>query len=135
VPARPARTTGATTAESPAVSVDLIPAELDLNIYSGDTLTMRFTFTDMNGVAVDMTGTWTAQVRASANLIDDEPLAEFVIDATGAAQGIIVLTLPSEQTQTLPPTAVWDIQQMISPDIVRTTHHGVVTVVEDVTRP
>jgi hypothetical protein len=118
------------------VSVDLTPAELDLNLYSADTVTIQFKFVDGNGAAVDMSGTWLAQIRATA-LDPDPPVAAFTVDATNAATGIIVATLSSTSSATLSPglSYVWDLEQTTAGGAVRTTHAGKITVVEDVTRP
>jgi hypothetical protein len=128
----PVRGTPEQLAVSPPITVDLLPAELNLLIYSGDTLQIHFLFTDSADVAVDVSGTWTAQVRIS--VADATPVAVFDVDESQAAQGIIIITLSSDQTQALPASAVWDIQQLITPDTIRTTHRGTLTVTEDVTR-
>jgi hypothetical protein len=123
-----------TTAASPPQTIDLLPAELNLLLYSGDSLEMRFTFTDSANLPVDMSGTWSAQVRTAADTADP-PLADFTVDASAAATGVIDIALSSTQTQELPPESVWDLQLTLAPEHVHTTHRGSVTITEDVTRP
>jgi hypothetical protein len=118
------------------VSVDLTPAELDLKLYSADTVTIQFKFVDGAGAAVDMSGTWTAQIRVNA-ADPDPPVAAFTADATNAATGIILATLSSTASGSLAPGLpyAWDLEQTTAGGAVRTTHAGTITVVEDVTRP
>jgi hypothetical protein len=122
------------TATSNAITT--LPAELDMTIYAGDTLTIQFKFTDPASNPVDMTGTWTASIRA--NPADpDPPIAAFTVDASAAATGTITISLPSTVSAVLPVAVplVWDLEQTISSGPVRTTHRGTITVTEDVTRP
>jgi hypothetical protein len=124
---------------APAATSNLIstlPAELDMTIYAGDTLTIQFKFTDNASNPVDMTGTWTASIRA--NPADpDPPIATFTVDASAAATGTITISLPSATSAVLPVAVplVWDLEQTITSGPVRTTHRGSITVTEDVTRP
>jgi hypothetical protein len=130
----PARTPEVAATAGEPVTVDLLPAELNLILYSGDTVEMRFQFTDAGGVPVDMTGTWTAQVRTAPDTLDP-PLADFAVDESQAAAGVIDIGLTPEQTQALPPSSSWDLQMTTSPDHIHTTHRGTITITEDVTRP
>lgn len=133
----PATPPSATVAAAESQTSTLLPAELNLQLYAGDDLTMRFVFKDAAGASVDMTGTWAAHIRA-APIPPEGPepalLAELVIDSSGAAQGIIVAALLADDTMTLPPTTVWDLQQTVG-SLVRTTHRGSITLTPDVTRP
>lgn len=127
--------TAVTTDAEGGTEVELLPAVLNLSIYAGDDLTMRFTFTDPEGAPVDMTGTWAAHVRATADA-PDPPLAEFDIDDIDADVGVLVAQLDGQATRPLVGiTAVWDLQQALDDGTVRTTHRGSIDVTEDVTRP
>jgi hypothetical protein len=124
---------------APAATSNLIstlPAELDMTIYSGDTLTIQFKFTDPASNPVDMTGTWTASIRTNPN-DPDPPVASFTVDASAAATGTITITLPTAVSGALPAglPLVWDLEQTITSGPVRTTHRGTITVTQDVTRP
>jgi hypothetical protein len=115
--------------------ISTLPAELDMTIYAGDTLTIQFSFTDQASNPVNMTGTWTAEIRV--NPADpDPPLASFTVDSSAAATGTITATLTSASSQSLPVAQplVWDLEQTNGAS-VRTTHKGIITVTEDVTRP
>jgi hypothetical protein len=116
--------------------ISTLPAELDMTIYAGDTLTIQFKFTDNASNPVDMTGTWTASIRNNA-ADPDPPLASFTVDSSAAATGIITVTLTSAASQSLPIATplVWDLEQTLSSGSVRTTHRGTITVTKDVTRP
>jgi hypothetical protein len=124
---------------APAATSSLIstlPAELDMTIYAGDTLTIQFKFTDNASNPVNMTGTWTASIRANSG-DPDPPIASFTVDSSQAATGIITVTLTSATSGVLPVATplVWDLEQTLSSGPVRTTHRGTITVTEDVTRP
>jgi hypothetical protein len=124
---------------APAATSNLIstlPAELDMTIYAGDTLTIQFKFTDQASNPVDMTGIWTASIRANPG-DPDPPIASFTVDASAAATGSIIVSLPSATSAVLPlaTPVVWDLEQTIGTTSVRTTHRGTITVTEDVTRP
>jgi hypothetical protein len=120
-----------------AQSINLLPAQLDLSIYAGDSLTVRFEFQDAGGAAVDMTGTWSAQIRHSGGNLTDPPVGSFTIDDSSAATGIISASLSGDDTAALPVGASlpWDMQQITTGGAVRTTHRGAITVTQDVTRP
>jgi hypothetical protein len=124
----------APTAPTPQ-TISALPTELDLNIYAGDSCTIQFTFTHPNGTGADMTGTWSAQIRQQPGA-PDPPLASFDIDTSQATIGIITIVLSSESSEALPvePTCVWDLQ-ISTTNAVTTTHRGIVSVTEDVTRP
>jgi hypothetical protein len=116
--------------------ITTLPAELDMSIYAGDTLTIQFKFTDQASNPVDMSGTWTSSIRNNAS-DPDPPLASFTLDSSQASTGIINATLSSAASASLPINVplVWDLEQTTSPGNVRTTHRGTITVTEDVTRP
>lgn len=115
-------------------SVMVLPIQLTLSTYMGDTLTIRFTFTDGTN-PVNMTGTWAAQIRANAN-DPDPPVATFTIDTTNAATGVIVATLDAISSRNLTPgtSYVWDMQ-LTTGAVITTTHAGTITTTQDVTRP
>lgn len=122
------------TATAPMAAVDLLPAQLDMTLYAGDTLVIQFHFTDSAGAALDMSGTWDSHIRKKAD-DPDPPVEVFDIDDTDAAAGDIVATLTTAQTAAmLPGPFVWDLQQEVT-GTVRTTHRGTITVQGDVTRP
>jgi hypothetical protein len=115
--------------------ISLLPALLNLSLYAGDSVSLSFAFSDLNGVPVNMSGTWSAQVRSAPGAADP-PLEVFTVDVTQAASGIITASLSAAQTAAMPiATALaWDIQQ-VSGIGTRTTHRGSLTLTEDVTRP
>jgi hypothetical protein len=120
-------------------SVSLLPAELDLTIYAGDDLAMQFTFVDAASAPIDMSGTWSASIKPINALETDPPLQTFTVDASNAATGVIVISLTGAETGGLPAPSdaslAWDIQRTDPNGVVRTTHRGTISVVDDVTPP
>lgn len=75
---------------------------------------------------------WTiaAQLRVFP---DDEPFVAFAVDTAGAATGVVILRLTSEQTALLDRAYSWDLQRTDSGKIW-TPLRGSFTFVPDVTR-
>ena len=93
--------------------IDLRPKFLDLELYAGDGVTIQLTVTDNAVAAIDLDGAITAQIRAAR--LDVEVLAAFSADLTGAADGIVLVSLTGEQTADLITddelfTGAWDVQ-------------------------
>lgn len=107
-----------------------------ITIYQGDTYTHEITVQDDAGAPVDLSDrTWAAQIRAYATA--DTALADFAVDATDAATGVLVLSLTAAQTAALPGRpAVWDLQGTYTADSTVETliPNSVVTVTQEVTR-
>lgn len=83
-----------------------MPGTLDLvgdaAIYQGDIYEHELTFTDDADTPAALnlsTGTWRAQLRRHP--ADDDVLASFTIDTTGAATGVLVISLTASQTAAL----------------------------------
>ena len=93
--------------------ITYIPQSLDLVLYAGDGTNFRLVVTDGNSAPVNLTGTMRAQIRKTRDE-PDPPDAAFTIDLTRSAEGIVVLTLTGEQTQTLAITekysGAWDLE-------------------------
>jgi hypothetical protein len=107
------------------------PGKYNITGYRGDTLTLEFTFEDEAGVALALPTTgWAAQIR---NLPDAATtIADFTIDSSAAATGVVVASLTGTQTADLS-GGVWDLQQTTGA-VVRTYLRGSVTIEGDVTR-
>jgi hypothetical protein len=106
-----------------------MPATRDLDIYQGDRYEHILTFVDSEGNPLNMSGPWRAQIRPTPN--NSQLLTEFDIDTTDADTGILVITLTSDQTENLPSTCAWDLEQT---DLERTYLKGVIRVYGEVTR-
>lgn len=109
------------------------PSKYDLKGYAGDTyrLEVRLRVKGTGEpIALDPAG-WTAQIRRTAAATN--PKAEFQIDTTDAATGVLVLELTAAQTAGLPAVGVWDLQQSIT-DVTRTYLSGAAYFPRDVTR-
>jgi hypothetical protein len=90
------------------------PQILALILYAGDGPTFKLTVTDPDGVAIPLTGTMIAQIRASREAIDP-PSAEFNVDLSNSANGVVELSLTGVQTHALITgnetfNGVWDLE-------------------------
>jgi hypothetical protein len=111
------------------------PTTLDLSLYAGDGFSTAFNFKDgLTGEPWPVTGTWVAEIRAKAS--DPDPLAEFAIDLTDAAEGIIRASLTGEQVRSLLDTTggVWDLQQTPASGQPKTWFRGRISAQWDVSR-
>lgn len=123
-------------------SINLHPQVLDLELYAGDGVSLRFTCLDKNQAPVDVSGTVRAQIRIS-RLDADPPIVVFTVGVIDAYLGIIILSLTGDQTQELLDdesasggrfTGVWDLEWDAADDEPRTLCQGAVSCVADVTR-
>lgn len=107
----------------------------DLSIYQGDVYRHVFTFQDENSVAIDLSAAeFKAQIRRRES--SDVVLAEFSIDDSGAASGVIIISLSAGQTSLLPKASgktvlKWDLEDTVAHF---TYLKGDVEVIEEVTR-
>jgi hypothetical protein len=118
--------------------INLQPQVLDLVLYAGDGVELRFICRTPAGAPIDVTGGVRAHIRLD-RLNDDPPLEEFTVDLVDAYLGIILITLTGEQTQNLVEpsgkfSGVWDLEWDASADEPRTLVQGKVECVADVTR-
>lgn len=113
-------------------SLNATPASLDLVLYSGDGVTIAFTFVDKETDAPwPTTGTWAAQIRATDN--SDDVIAAFGV-ANNEAGGVVTLSLSGEEVSSLGSNAVYDLQQTAPSAEPRTWYRGNIKVTKDVTR-
>jgi hypothetical protein len=111
----------------------------DISLTQGDTFTVNFTLKDSVGSPVDLAGA-TADSYIKLKLSTFTPYAEFVIDNTNFATGVITLSLASSVTEGFPVTKddesnilFWDLQ-ITFPDLtVKTIVGGTITVLAQVT--
>jgi hypothetical protein len=118
--------------------INLQPQVLDLVLYAGDGVELRFICQTPAGAPIDVTGGVRAQIRVD-RLSDDPPVADFTVGLVDAYQGVVVLTLTGDQTQDLVEPSgkfvgVWDLEWDASTDEPRTLVQGRVECVADVTR-
>lgn len=109
----------------------VLPGSLDLSIYRGDTFEQGLSFTDGTNPIALPTTSWRAYIRRQPT--DLATVEEFTVDATGAAGGLVILSLTEAETTLLPSGCVWDLELTAAGD-VRTYLRGHLTVVQDVTR-
>lgn len=109
-----------------------MPGSYDLHGYRGDTFVLNVTIEDADGnpLVLDPAG-WAAQIKRRPDATN--PVAEFAIDTTDAADGKLVLTLAAADTAELPERGVWDLQQQITTS-TRTYLFGETYFGRDVTR-
>jgi hypothetical protein len=117
--------------------LSFVPQVLDLSLYAGDGAGIRFTITDSTGAALPLTGEMKAEIRA--NREDADPaLAQFDVDLTDFATGIVLISLTGEQTHSLISgeetfVGVWDLEWIPAGDEPATLVQGKVECVPDVT--
>jgi hypothetical protein len=119
-------------------TINVQPSVLDLALYAGDGVEFRLICTDTGNAPVDITGAVRAQIRTD-RLSQDPPVAEFTVGMIDAYQGIIVLSLSGDQTQSLVGSSgkflgVWDVSWEPANAQPRTLCQGKVECVIDVTR-
>ena len=117
--------------------LSFIPQTLDLFLYAGDGAGIRFTITDSTGAVLPLTGEMKAQIRA--NREDADPaLAEFDVDLTDYATGVVLISLTGEQTHALITgdekfVGVWDLEWISVDAEPATLVQGTVECSSDVT--
>lgn len=125
-----------------AGQINLLPEVLDLMLYAGDGMSLRFTCTNSAGAPVDLNGAVKAQVRLN-RLNGAAPLAEFSVDTIDAYLGVVRISLTGDQTQDLLDTpdgpvakfvGVWDLEWDSVDMEPRTLCQGKLECVADVTR-
>lgn len=109
------------------------PAEQDLVVTRGDTLTVNVTMTTNGTTPIDITGrTYTSMVRA--NYEDPTAAATFTCSITNAAGGVVQLVMSPTSTAALEPfNYYWDLQENAS-GVISTVLAGAFVVLPDVTR-
>lgn len=111
-------------------TVDLRPGKLDIKVSRGDTDGIPLVIQEA-GVPANLTGrTYAAQLRRSAS---SSTAVEVEVDTTEAADGLLVLRLDPDITETLTGEYRWDLQQTIG-GTVRTLLAGRWIFDPDVTR-
>lgn len=123
-------------------TINMLPQLLNLQLYSGDGFSFRMICKNAAGDPIDMGGIIKAQIRKDRTTPEDEPIEEFAIVMTDAYQGIIVLSITGDQTQSLTDIAgdgqkfsgVWDVEWTPAESEPRTICQGTVECVADVTR-
>lgn len=86
-------------------------------------------------VAVDLTGygdTWTAQARRAAG---STTAIDLDVDATGAATGDLIVSVPDDTSAALPSTLVFDVEATGGAISPLTVFKGKFDTEADVTRP
>lgn len=97
----------------PTPKISLLPEKLDLALYAGDGAVIMLAVQTNAGAALDVAGVVTAQIRKAR--VDVAALADFAVDSSGSALGIVTISLTGEQTAALITDennfkGVWDVQ-------------------------
>jgi hypothetical protein len=105
---------------------------VNVSTYRGDTVRLSVELTDAGGSPVDGSAwTWLAQVRDSADAV----VADWVVDTTDAAIGVLQLSLPDDVTAAMPVADfAWDLQAEDEASETRTLLAGQLRVKSDVSR-
>lgn len=120
-----------------AKKLSFVPQTLNLVLYAGDGAGVRFTITDSTGAALPITGEIKAEIRATRETFEPA-LAEFTVDLTDFATGIMLISLTGTQTQNLITgnekfTGVWDLEWTPTDEEPVTLVQGNVECLPDVT--
>ena len=109
------------------------PGVLNLEVYSGDTLSLPLVFDDGTNPLVLTGYTFAAQARLKK--ADTTATAVFTFDTTDAATGEIILQLSALESAKLTKASYsWDLQWTDPDDNVLTVLAGTIAVTLDVTR-
>ena len=109
------------------------PAEQDLVVTRGDTMTVNVTMTTNGTTPINITGrVYTSMVRA--NYDDPTAAASFVCTIVSGAAGTLQLVMSAASTALLEPyNYYWDLQENAS-GVISTVLAGAFVVLPDVTR-
>lgn len=94
--------------------VSRIPPTVNLELYAGDGVAIRFSLATTDSAAYPLDGVVISQIKAKRT--DPDPLVSWNVDASELAQGIVTLSLSGDQTASLIPSGktvfhgVWDLQ-------------------------
>ena len=92
------------------------PARYDIDLYQGEDFALSIEFRDKDGSAVDVSEqTFSAEVRSARRKPGGLPYqlaAEFLVDASEAATGTIVLSLPSADNDNIFTGDPWDLRSV-----------------------
>lgn len=116
--------------------MDIARQTHDIEIYRGDTIYESLTVLDSEDVAVDVSDcTYTAEIKRA---VDGDVVLALEVDGTDAATGILIVSAPTPEAGIDLGTdgeGVWDLEiaSNAATPIIRTSHRGSVTHVEDVT--
>lgn len=111
--------------------VTIIPGQLDITIYKGDTLSKILSFKDSNNVALTLNGaTVTMQVRKKPGLTTEMSLSAG--DGLSVSGGDVTI---NKVVTIAKGSYKWDMQIVYPSGIVRTYVGGDFIVEDDITRP
>jgi hypothetical protein len=106
-------------------------AKRDISIYKGDTYTHSLTIKNSSNVAIDVSlRTYIAQIKESSAA--ESTLLSFDIDDSNGANGLVVLSLTSNQTSTLKSGKYYYDLQETAGNVVTTLMYGNVNVTGDI---
>src|SRR5215471_20558209 len=105
------------------------PAQLPMDLYRGDSSSMRLQFFDSSNLPLDLTGV------IAKSQIRDRPAGNTIIDlvCTLTLPNTIDVMLLAADSMNLPAAGVWDLQLTYPSGDVRTPVAGPVSVTPDVT--
>jgi hypothetical protein len=106
-------------------------AERNISVYKGDTYTHSVTIKNSSNVAIDVSlRTYVAQIKESSAA--SASLLSFDIDDSNGANGVVVLSLTSNQTSTLKSGKYYYDLQETAGNVVTTLMYGNVSVTGDI---
>jgi hypothetical protein len=119
------------------IDISRVPPNVNLELYAGDGVAIKFTLKDSTGTAYALDGAVTAQIRTKRT--DPDPIVSWTVDTTDGADGIVIVSLTGAQTASLIASGktsfsgAWDMQYVASGAEPLTLLQGSVTCDADVT--
>ena len=101
-----------------------------VTVYSGDSLSMRFRFSNASGVMDLSAWTWRSEWKLKASELTG---IEMTVDATAAATGILVVKATPLQTKGMAVNGIYDIQGTLPDGTVWTPLRGTTLGVKGIT--
>ena len=101
-----------------------------VTVYSGDTLTMRFRFSNASGVMDLSLWTWRSEWKVNVSM---DVGIEMTVDATLASTGILVVKATPAQTKDMAVNGLYDIQGTLADGTVWTPLRGTTLGIKGVT--
>lgn len=122
---------------SAPTEISRVPPTVNLDLYAGDGVGIKFTAKDSDGNPYPLDGAIAAQIKTKRTDVD--PLATWGVDASQQSGGIVTLSLSGSDTASLIPEGkttfggVWDMQYTPTGSDPMTLLQGKVTCAADVT--
>jgi hypothetical protein len=107
------------------------PAPYALNLYQGDSVLLKFQYTDAKGEPVDLTG-GSVRLASKVNINDASPAVLIHGQIYNAPLGKFAFSLSPADSKIIPLETIYDIEVTQSNGFVRTIMKGVLSMEQEV---